>query len=89
MYIYIYSILTINTNNKTSSEYYTDDNIEIVPKISLSNSLLIQQARTNLKLSQTTVANKINIDVNTYKKYESGNINPEYKILLKLEKIFK
>ena len=79
----------INTSNTKTSEnsYEIDDNIEIVPKISLSNSLLIQKARISMKLSQTQVANKINIDVNIYKKYENGKTNPEYNILVKLEKL--
>ena len=64
-----------------------EDIIEIAPKISLSNSLLIQKSRLNKKYTQSEVAKLLNIDVNIYKKYESGKITPNYNYLVKLEKI--
>ena len=76
-----------NTTNNTQIPYEIDDKIDVTPKISLSNSLLIQKARTNKKLTQSQIANKINIDINTYKKYENGQTKPEYSILVKLEKV--
>ena len=74
----------LNTN--LTSPLIDKEDIEPIAKISLSNSLLIQKARLNMKLSQTVLANKINIDVNVFKKYESGKITPAFNILIKLEK---
>lgn len=74
-------------DNSSISSYTTDDIPETTPKISLSNSLLIQKGRTIKKLSQAQVAKQLNIDVNLYKKYENGSINPAYNILVKIEKV--
>ena len=60
----------------TSTSYNkndTDDIPEAAPKISLSNT-------------QAQVAKLLNIDVNLYKKYENGSINPMHNILVKIEK---
>ena len=73
--------------NNTLSLDEKEDIIEIAPKISLSNSLLIQKSRLNKKYTQSEVAKLLNIDVNIYKKYESGKITPNYNYLVKLEKI--
>ena len=74
-------------DNSSISSYTTDDIPETTPKISLSNSLLIQKGRSVKKLSQAQVAKQLNIDVNLYKKYENGSINPAYNILVKIEKV--
>ena len=78
---------TTKKTDNSSNSYTTDDMIEAVPKISLSNSLLIQKGRSAKKLAQAQVAKQLNIDVNLYKKYENGSINPAYNILVKIEKI--
>ena len=78
---------TKNKQTNTSVPQEKDSEIKVAPKISLSNSLLIQKARIAMKLSQSQVANKINIDANTYKKYECGKTNPEYSVLVKLERV--
>ena len=73
--------------DNSSNSYTTDDIPVSAPKISLSNSLLIQKGRSAKKLTQAQVAKQLNIDVNLYKKYENGSINPAYNILVKIEKI--
>ncbi len=77
----------INNNNNSNSNLDNDITAPI-PKISLSNSLLIQKGRLSKKFTQVQAAKLLNIDVNLYKKYENGSINPAYNILLKIEKIF-
>ena len=78
--------VTIKPDNSSNS-YTIDDIPETAPKISLSNSLLIQKGRSAKKLAQSQVAKQLNIDVNLYKKYENGSINPAYNILVKIEKV--
>lgn len=73
--------------DNSSNSYTTDDIPETTPKISLSNSLLIQKGRSAKKFTQAQVAKQLNIDVNLYKKYENGSINPAYNILVKIEKV--
>lgn len=73
--------------DNSSNSYTTDDIPETTPKISLSNSLLIQKGRSVKKFTQAQVAKQLNIDVNLYKKYENGSINPVYNILVKIEKV--
>ena len=73
--------------DNSSNSYTTDDIPETAPKISLSNSLLIQKGRSVKKFTQAQVAKQLNIDVNLYKKYENGSINPAYNILVKIEKV--
>ena len=73
--------------DNSSNSYTTDDIPETTPKISLSNSLLIQKGRSVKKFTQAQVAKQLNIDVNLYKKYENGSINPAYNILVKIEKV--
>ena len=82
----------VKTNKPNNSSTYhntndTDDIPEVAPKISLSNSLLIQKGRSLKKFTQAQVAKSLNIDVNLYKKYENGSINPAYNILVKIEKV--
>jgi len=78
-----------NTNINKSKDIDSNDE-NVVPKvISLSNSLLIQKARINAKLSQKDLANKINVDASIIRNYESGKTNPNYAILCKLERILK
>ena len=80
---------TNNTSNSynTNSENSENDMPETTPKISLSNSLLIQKGRSSKKFTQAQTAKLLNIDINLYKKYENGTINPAYNILVKIEKI--
>tara|TARA_B100000927_G_C16165137_1_gene349042 strand:+ start:107 stop:427 length:321 start_codon:yes stop_codon:yes gene_type:complete len=73
--------------DNSSNSYTTDDIPETTPKISLSNSLLIQKGRSVKKFTQAQVAKQLNIDVNLYKKYENGSIIPAYNILVKIEKV--
>ena len=74
-------------DNSSISSYTEDDIPETTPKISLSNSLSIQKGRSAKKFTQAQVAKQLNIDVNLYKKYENGSINPAYNILVKIEKV--
>ena len=46
---------------------------------------IIKQNRTKMSLSQKDIAKKLNIDSNTYSKYESGDLKPDGKILFKLQ----
>ena len=76
----------ISTNKKINTG---EEEIKINPTVSLSNSLLIQKARTQLKLSQKDLAQKLNVDSKIIQGYESGKIVPEVKLMVKLEKILK
>ena len=67
----------VKKQDNSSNFYTTDDIPETTPKISLSNSLLIQKGRSVKKFTQAQVAKQLNIDVNLYKKYENGSKNPE------------
>ena len=64
----------INKNNNKNEDEDEDEKYISKPKISLSNSKLIQTSRNNLNLSQSNIAKQLNIDCNIYKKYESGQI---------------
>ena len=75
------------TNKNNNSVTNINDDIEIIPKISLSNRLLIEKGRANKKFTQQQVAKLLNVDINLYKKYENGQISPDYNILLKIEKV--
>jgi len=88
--------VVFNTKNNTlnnkkeaddNSKKYIEDEIEKKPTISLSNSKLIQQARTMKKLTQQQLAQKINKDQKTIQLYESGKTFPEYSVMCKIEKI--
>lgn len=74
-----------NNNHKGNH----DDEITITPTVSLSNSLLIQKARLQLKMSQKDLAQKLNIDSKIIQGYESGKVVPDVKLMTKLEKILK
>ena len=78
----------ITTEKKTNVKNLDnhDDEIKKQVTISLSNSKLIQQARLFKKLSQKDLANKINKDVRTIQRYESGIGVPELGVMLKIEK---
>ena len=78
---------TTNENNKKINNI--EDEIKINPTVSLSNSLLIQKARTQLKLSQKDLAQKLNVDSKIIQGYESGKVVPDVKLIIKLEKILK
>ena len=66
-----------------------NDEPDIKPKISLSNSLLIQNGRKQLNFSQKDLAKKLNIDSKIIQGYECGKIIPEHRIMCQLEKILK
>lgn len=80
---------TYNTTNDNKKINNIEDEIKINPKVSLSNSLLIQKARTQLKLSQKDLAQKLNVDSKIIQGYESGKVVPDVKLMTKLEKILK
>ena len=72
--------------NKQNNQKYVDDEIEKKPTISLSNSKLIQQARTAKKMTQKQLAQKLSIDSNIIQDYESGKTAPDYAVMCKIEK---
>ena len=76
-------------NNITKSNKDEDEYEKPRPKISLSNSLLIQQSRLALKLTQKQLAQKLNVECNIIQKYENGTINPDPNMLCKLKNILK
>jgi ribosome-binding protein aMBF1 (putative translation factor) len=75
-----------NTNFKKMDEDTGDYSTK---KADISLCKIIQVARTNQKLKQKDLAKKINVDINTYNKYESGALIPDNKIKLKLEHYLK
>lgn len=74
--------LSVDKNNQK----YVDDEIEKRSTISLSNSKLIQQARTAKKITQKQLAQKLSIDSNIIQDYESGKTAPNYAVMCKIEK---
>tara|TARA_Y100000591_G_scaffold311511_1_gene314977 strand:- start:1907 stop:2236 length:330 start_codon:yes stop_codon:yes gene_type:complete len=72
--------------NKQNNQKYVEDEIEKKPTISLSNSKLIQGARTAKKMTQQQLAQKINKDQKTIQLYESGKTAPDYAVMCKIEK---
>lgn len=81
-----------NTNKNVNTKQNNNNNIdnmdvEIKPTVSLSNSLLIQKARTAKKMSQKDLAQKLNIDSKIIQLYESGKVVPDVKLMIRLEKI--
>jgi len=50
---------------------------------------LIQQARNNSNLTQKQLAQKLQINVNDYNKYESGATIPDNKMLLNIQRKLK
>jgi len=77
---------TTDKNNINTGKKYVEDEIEKKPTISLSNSKLIQGARTAKKMTQQQLAQKINKDQKTIQLYESGKIAPDYTVMCKIEK---
>ena len=78
--------LSVDKNKQNNQKKYVEDEIEKKPTISLSNSKLIQGARTAKKMTQQQLAQKINKDQKTIQLYESGKIAPEYAVMCKIEK---
>ena len=80
---------TIKNNNKPDKKINNTDDMdyEIKPTVSLSNSLLIQKSRTEKKMSQKELAQKLNIDSKIIQLYECGKAIPDNKLMIKLEKI--
>ena len=76
-------------NNVIKSNKNEDEDEKPPPKISLSNSLLIQQSRLALKLTQKQLAQKLNVECSIIQKYENGTINPDPNMLCKLRNILK
>ena len=76
-----------NVNTKQNTNNIDNMDVEIKPTVSLSNSLLIQKARVEKKMSQKELAQKLNIDNKIIQLYESGKVVPEVKLMIKLEKI--
>lgn len=72
--------------NKQNNQKYVEDEVEKKPTISLSNSKLIQGARTAKKMTQQQLAQKINKDQKTIQLYESGKVAPDYTVMCKIEK---
>ena len=64
-----------------------DDDTGDYSAIKTNQSLckIIQQTRSKLGIKQKDLANKLNINVNDYNKYESGVLKPDNKILIKLQ----
>jgi transcriptional regulator with XRE-family HTH domain len=48
----------------------------------------LREARTNAKMKQKEVATLLNITPATYSRYESGQIDPDPKTLIKLSELF-
>ena len=76
-----------NVNIKQNTNNIDNMDVEIKPTVSLSNSLLIQKARMEKKMSQKELAQKLNIDNKIIQLYESGKVVPEFRLMIKLEKI--
>ena len=72
------------TNNPKITEE-DDYNKEI--KISTENCKLIQQARLSKGMKQIDLARAINEKPEIIKSYESGSGSPNFKIMLKIEKV--
>jgi putative transcription factor len=76
--------------NETQVKLKKLENEEIViKKTSLKLRKAIQQARTTHKMSQSMLANKINVKSNVINDYESGKAIPNQQIIVKLEKVLK
>ncbi len=75
-------------NKQNNQKKYVEDGgeVEKKPTISLSNSKLIQKARTAKKMTQQQLAQKISKDQKTIQLYESGKTAPDYDIMRKIEK---
>ena len=75
-------------NKQNNQKKYVEDGDEVEkkPTISLSNSKLIQKARTAKKMTQQQLAQKISKDQKTIQLYESGKTAPDYDIMRKIEK---
>ena len=66
------------------------DNDELVEKkISLELRKIIQQARVANKLSQSQLAQQLNVKPNVINEYESGKVVPNNQLLGKIERILK
>lgn len=78
--------ISINKSNKNNDD---DDEIKKLKFISLNNSKLIQQARTNQKISQKDLAKKLNLDIKIIQSYECGKGVQNTQIMNKIEKFLK
>lgn len=75
----------INTNTGWNKVDKTE--IESIKKIKLVTSRIISKKRTELKLSQKELANKLNIKPEVITSYENGKAIPNGHILNNLQKI--
>ena len=80
------NISSTTDKNKQNNQKYVENEIEKKSTISLSNSKLIQQARTVKKMTQKQLAQKLSIDSNIIQDYESGKTAPDYAVMCKIEK---
>lgn len=74
-----------------SIEANADDNGGIVPVLQMSTEfkICLQNARLFNNLSQSDLANKLNVQSNLYQRWESGKENPPPNIVAKLNNILK
>lgn len=59
----------------------------VIKKIDFNLSKLIQKARFDSKISQKTLAEKLNLQVSVIQGYESGKVIPNKNLLYKMGKI--
>lgn len=78
-----------NDNIIAKAKLDVDDGNYTKEKSNFSLCQIIKQNRTKLSLTQKDIAKKLNIDSNTYGKYESGDLVPDNKILFKLQHYLK
>ena len=71
------------------NQFYEDTGDYSIKKTDANLNKIIQQTRTKLHISQKDIAKKLNIDVGTYNKFESGSLKIDNKNLLKMQKILK
>ncbi len=79
---------TKNEAYKNTLDARKVENEEIkIKKIDLNLSKTIQKARFNAKISQKTLAEKLNLQVSVIQGYESGKVIPNKTLLYKMGKI--
>ena len=81
--------ISVNKSNKNNKNNDDDDEIKKIKFISLNNSKLIQQARTNQNISQKDLAKKLNLDIKIIQSYECGKGVQNTQIMNKIEKFLK
>ena len=66
-----------------------DEELPVIKYVGKDTGEKIQQARLNCKLKQKEVANKMNMDLSLYQKYENGTAQRNGNVLNKLGNILK